>query len=130
MIFARVMIAVFLTTCLVLMGGCQSDAEVASHNISKAAGNFELNRRIVFYNGITGEYMLIIEGLCSQNNFTQSGSVSITCKTGPEEYKRHFLRLSDNVTYLIEQVDSPSTDAYFYRVVFKPSTITPNIDLR
>lgn len=130
MIFARVMIAVFLTTCLVLMGGCQSDADVASHNISKAAGNFELNRRIVFYNGITGEYMLIIEGLCSQNNFTQSGSVIITCKTGPEEYKRHFLRLSDNVTYFIEQVDSPSTDAYFYRVVFKPSTITPNIDLR
>ena len=128
MIFARVMIAVFLTTCLVLMGGCQSDAEVASHNISKAAGNFELNRRIVFYNGITGEYMLIIEGLYSQNNY--SGSVSITCKTGPEEYKRHFLGLSDNVTYHIEQVDSTSTDVYFYRVVFKPSTIIPNTDLR
>ena len=87
-------IVTLFALCLAVLSGCNSDADVASHNLSKAADNFEINRRIVFYNGITGEYMLTIEGLCSQNNQTQPGSVGITCKTGPDEYKRHFLGLS------------------------------------
>ena len=46
-----------------LLGGCQRDAQVASSNLSKAADMFEVNRRVVFYNGITGEYILTVEGL-------------------------------------------------------------------
>jgi hypothetical protein len=114
---------------ILLLGGC-SDADVASRNISKAADSFEINRRIVFYNGITGEYILTIEGLCSQDNYTQENSVGITCRTGVNEYKRHFLGLSDNVTYFIEQVDSANADIYHYRVIFKPSVIIPDIDVR
>ena len=49
-----------------------SDAQVASSNRSKAADNFEINRRIVFFNGITGEYMLSIEGLCSIGSATKT----------------------------------------------------------
>ena len=45
--------------------GCQGDAQIASSNLSKAADQFEVNRRVVFYNGITGEYILTVEGLCS-----------------------------------------------------------------
>ena len=52
---------------LVVLGAC-SDADVASRNISKSADNFEVSRRVVFYNGITGEYMLSIEGYCSKGN--------------------------------------------------------------
>lgn len=50
-----------------------TDADIASSNLSKAADNFEVNRRVVFYNGITGEYMLSIEGLCSLGNYDSSG---------------------------------------------------------
>ena len=42
----------------IALAGCDNDASVASRNLSQAADNFEINRRIVFYNGITGEYML------------------------------------------------------------------------
>ncbi|HYJ20826.1 MAG TPA: hypothetical protein VEW07_02235, partial [Solirubrobacterales bacterium] len=42
-----------------------SDADVASHNLSKAAEQFEIERRVVFFNGITDKYLLLIEGLCS-----------------------------------------------------------------
>ena len=79
-----------------LAAGC-SQADVASENLSKAADSFEVNRRIVFYNGISGEYMLTIEGLCSLGNADPAGQLSVTCKTGPSEYKKHFLGLSDNV---------------------------------
>ena len=107
-----------------------SDAQVASSNLSKAADNFEINRRIVFFNGITGEYMLSIEGLCSIGSATETKAVAVTCKTGPSTYKKHFLGLSDNVSYFAEQVDSANVSAYNYRVVFKPAAIVPDIELR
>ena len=111
------------------LSGC-SDADVASSNLSKAADQFEVSRRIVFYNGITGDYMLTIEGLCSLGNHDQPKQLSVTCKTGPSAYKKHFLGLSDNVTYFVEQVDAVAASPYQYRVVFKPLAIVPDIEIR
>lgn len=109
------------------LAGC-SDADIASANLSKAADQFEINRRVVFYNGITGGYMLSIEGLCSLGNNDSGGKISITCKTGPRSYKKHFLGLSDNVTYFIEQIEAAPANVYHYRVIFKPQTIVPDVD--
>lgn len=120
----------FLLVILVLLLSACADADVASENVSKAADNFEINRRIVFYNGITGEYILVIEGFCSLGNYDPAGSLSVICKTGPSEYKKHFLGLSDNVTYFAEQIDSAQVDAYHYKVFFKPSVILPDIDVK
>jgi hypothetical protein len=113
-----------------VLAGCSADADVASRNLSKAADMFEINRRIVFYNGITGEYMLTIEGLCSLGNYDSAGSLSVTCKTGPTNFKKHFLGLSDNVTYFVEQMEQAQASVYHYRVVFKPQIIVPDIDFR
>lgn len=115
---------------LFLLGSGCSDADVASYNLSKAADQFQINRRIVFYNGITGDYMLSIEGLCSLGNNDPAKQLSVTCLTAPNTYKKHFLGLSDNVTYFVEQVDGAGVDKYRYKVIFKPSTIIPDIDLK
>jgi len=111
------------------LSGC-SDSRVASRNLSTAADNFELNRRVVFYNGINGEYMLTIEGLCSKDDTSTERKLSITCKVGPSTFKRHLLGLSDNVTYFIEQLEPAQASAYHYRVVFKPSVIIPDIQIK
>jgi len=113
-----------------LLTGCMSDADIASHNTSKAADMFEVERRVVFYNGITGEYMLTIEGRCSLGNNDKEGRLSVTCKVGDGAYKKHFLGLSDNVTFFVEQVEPKKASAYHYRVIFKPQTIIPDIDVR
>jgi hypothetical protein len=123
----KIMFVLFLLT--VLLSGC-AKADVASHNLSTAADNFEINRRIVFYNGITGDYILVIEGLCSIGNYDTAGEVSITCRTGENEFKKHYLGLSDNVTYFAEQIAPAKTDPFFYRVIFRPSTIVPDIELQ
>ena len=109
--------------------GC-SDANVVSSNLSKAADQFEVSRRIVFYNGITGEYMLTIEGLCSLGNNDSARALSVTCKTGPDSYKKHYLGLSDNVSFVVEQVDGNKADHSQYRVVFKPAALVPNVEIR
>lgn len=116
--------AVFLT-----LAGCDNDARVASRNLSQAADNFEISRRIVFYNGITGGYMLSIEGRCSFDAGT-AGKLDVTCKTGPTEYKKHSLGLSDNVTYFSEQLAGADVSVYHYRGIFKPQTILPDVDFK
>lgn len=112
-----------------VLAGC-TDADVASSNLSQAADQFEINRRVVFYNGITGAYMLEIDGLCALGNHDKSREVSIICKVGPKQYKKHFLGLSDNVTFFVEQLDPAPANAYHYRVIFKPSVIVPDVDFK
>ena len=119
-----------LLLVLGLTHGCSSDADIASYNLSKSADMFEIDRRIVFYNGITGDYILTIEGKCSLGNFDSNGELSVTCKTGPNVFKKHFLGLSDNVTYFAEQMEPAGVDVYRYRVIFKPVSIIPDVDLR
>ena len=113
---------------LLLFTGC-SASSVASQNISTASDNFEVPRRIVFFNGITDTYLLTIEGLCSINADGEDGQLEVTCAVAEDEYKKHYLGLSDNVTYFVEQLDSVSVDSYHYRVMFHPETIIPDIDL-
>ncbi len=112
-----------------VLAGC-TDAEIASRNLSKASDQFEVDRRIVFYNGITGGYMLTIEGRCSIKADAMDGQLEVTCKTGEDAFKKHFLGLSDNVTYIVEQVEPKDVSAAHYRVVFKPQTILPDLDIR
>lgn len=127
----KTILTIALTLAMTLgLSSCTSDADIASQNLSKAADMFEVKRRIVFYNGITGEYILQLEGLCSLGNYDSAGELSVTCKTGATEYKKHFLGLSDNVTYFAEQIEGNKTDVYQYRVIFKPSTIIPNVEIR
>lgn len=109
-----------------ILQGCQTDANIASHNLSKDAEMFRINRRVVFFNGITDTYMLSIEGKCSIED--QGNQLEVTCKTSDTSYKKHFLGLSDNVTYFVEQLDDANVSVYNYKVIFKPSVIIPAIE--
>ena len=123
----KVGLAVLLLAPLPLTS-CINDAQIASSNLSRAADNFEIMRRVVFLNGITDTYLLSIEGLCSIED--QGRQLEVTCAVGPRSYKKHFLGLSDNVTYFAEQLTSARVSTYHYRVVFKPQTIIPDVDFR
>lgn len=120
----------FVVAGVASLTACSRDADVASHNLSVAADNFEIDRRVVFYNGITGDYILSIEGRCALGNDDAAKRLTVTCKTGPGEYKKHFLGLSDNVTFFAEQMAPVSASIYRYRVVFKPSAMIPDMDVR
>lgn len=124
----RVLIGLGLAVSLLAMSGCQDQAKLASQNLSKAADNFEITRRIVFVNGITDNYLLSIEGRCAFE--VENGAkpkVAVTCKVSPNEFKKHTLGLSDNVTFFSEQLEGADVSIYRYRVTFRPSTILPDV---
>jgi hypothetical protein len=123
---ASVLAVCFIFLLCAFNTGCSTDAQVVSRNLSMEAGMFNLNRRVIFYNGITGEYILTIEGRCQVEH---GAKLAVTCKTGPEAYKKHYLGLSDNVTYFSEQLEGSDVSRYRYKVIFKPSVIIPDVDL-
>lgn len=123
----RIALTVSAFIALLAVTGCARDAQVASRNLSKAADMFELQRRIVFYNGITGDYMLTVEGKCS---VADSGrTLAVTCKEAENKMVKHYLGLSDNVTYFSEQISGVPVSVYHNRIVWKPQSIIPNIDV-
>ena len=116
-----------LGAAVLILGACEDAATVASYNISRAADNFEIERQIFFYNGITDTYIAEFAGRCSIED--QTTQVEITCKVGEDEYFKHFQGLSDNVTYTALQVGTADVSEYNTRVVLRPQTIVPDFDL-
>ncbi len=108
-----------------VLAGCSTDASVVDRNFTTEAEQFKIERRIVFVNGITDKYLMEITGKCSIND--DGRQVEITCKVGDNEYKKHFLGRSDNVTYFAEQLDGANVSRYRYKVIFKPEVLIPDV---
>lgn len=86
-LFVGLVILLSIVVANMFIMGCQTDADLASKNLAKAADQFEIMRRVVFYNGITGEYMLIIEGKLSIKADGLDNQLEVTVKTGKNEFK-------------------------------------------
>lgn len=116
---------------LIIIGvaGC-SDASVVNSNLSKDADNFKVYRHIVFVNNITGEYLLEITGYCNINADTMDGQLETICKDNNGGYIKNFLGLNDTTTYFVEQIDSRLVSDSHYKIIFKPSTLIPFVEVR
>ena len=121
-----------LLTSIVIMNiiACNKDADIASKNLSTKADNFQIDRRIIFYNSITDTYMLSILGKCSVKKDNKDKQLEVTCKTSKDTYKKHYLGISDNVTYFVEQLTDKKVNTYHYEVIFKPQSIIPDINFK
>ena len=124
----RAIIAIMAVFLVAVFTGC-SDASVARANLETAEQNFQVYRRVVFYNGITGEYILTIEGRLAVTVDTD-GDLVVTVKTDDGQYLKHYLGLSDNVTYFSEALAPNSVSDRSYKVVFKPSVIIPTVEIK
>lgn len=112
---------------IMVFAGCEAEATVASRNLSQAADQFEVFRRVVFVNGITNEYILQIEGYCSVEFYTDK--FVVTVKTEDGTFLKHYLGRADNVFPFVEQLTPEAVSTARYRVIFRPSLIIPDIDL-
>lgn len=113
---------------LFAVSGCTSAADQANDNLSKAADNFEVPRRIVGINGITDKVLFSVEGFCSINN--DGRKLDVICKVDPAgNIERTTLGLSDNVTYVSTQMAGVKVSTFRPRIIFRPETIIPNFEL-
>jgi len=120
-----VAISLMLLLIISILTGCNSEANAVSHNLSKEADEFRITRRVVFYNSITDTYILEMVGNISINIDAADRQLEVTAKIGPNQYQKHFLGLSDNVTYTVEQIGTADVNPYKYKIIFKPESIVP-----
>ena len=119
---ALILVAICLCTCL---AGC-TEADNVNHNLSQAADNFQVTRKITVYNARTDMIILEMEGNMSLSNNTTNELV-VTCMTGPSQYKKNYVYLNEYVIYVVEDITDTVTDPYHYKVHFY--TALPDIDI-
>lgn len=124
-----IVLSILALLVITFFSSCSDDATMVRENLERAEQNFSVYRRVVFYNGITGEYILTIEGMLAII-IDNDGDLVVTVKTQDGRYLKHYLGLSDNVTYFSEALDSKYVSAKQYKVIFKPTEIIPTIELR
>ena len=117
-----ILITVMLTISLV---GCTA-AETVNHNLSQAADNFEVLRKITVYNARTDMIVMEMEGYMSLSN-NMTSELVVTCKTGENEYKKNYVYLNEYVIYVVEDITGTITDPYHYKVHFYVAT--PDIEV-
>ena len=123
--FITIIGGIMVVLAVLLLSGCSSDADIASHNISKEADQFRVKRRIVFVNLRSDTYLFVITGNCSIETDLTDNQLEVTCKVGDDKYQKHFLYLSNEITYTVEQLEYSEVSKYDYEIVFKPESIIP-----
>lgn len=116
-------IAVVLTA--LMLSGC-TEAENVSYNISKEADNFNTIRQITIINCIQGDVLFQMTGKMSINADTDDHQLEIIVEDEDGKYKKHFIGLSDNVTYVVEDITSDAAiSKYHYTLNFNPKMWLP-----
>lgn len=123
----KLLLALGLVGAMFGLAACQDDADTANYNLSKAADNFEVMRNIVFYNVWTDTAVVSITGYCSIE--PKNNRVWATCKDA-DGIKRHQLGYSANMTYFMTQIESVDVSLFHTRIVWKPQSFIPDLDLR
>ena len=118
------LLSVLLT--VTVLTGCGTEAQRVSYNLSQQADNFNVVRQLTVINCIEGDVL-----------FQMTGKMSITADTADNQleiiveddgtYVKHFVGLSDNVTYVVEDLNLGANEVnkYKYTLNFNPKMWIP-----
>ena len=105
--------------------GCDTEASRVSYNLSQQADNFNDIRQITVINCLQGDVLFQMTGKISITADTTDNQLEIIVEDENGEYKKHFIGLSDNVTYVVEDITTGDVDKYKYTLNFNPKMWLP-----
>ena len=119
---------VLMTICMivVMLTGCETEADKVSYNLSKEADNFNIVRQLTVINCIEGDVLFQMTGKLSITADTMDNQLEIIVEDNGT-YVKHFVGLSDNVTYVVEDLNLGANDVskYRYALNFNPNMWIP-----
>ncbi len=118
-------LALVMMAAGLVLGGCGSQAERVSYNLSKEADNFNVIRQLTVINCIEGDVLFQMTGKLSITADTADNQLEIIVENEDGNYEKHFVGLSDNVTYVIEDLGSNDVENYKYSLNFNPKMWIP-----
>lgn len=120
----RVLI-VLLALVMIILVGCETEAERVSYNLSQQADNFNDIRQVTVINCLQGDVLFQMTGKLSITADAADNQLEIVVEDENGEYKKHFIGLSDNVTYVVEDITTGDVDRYKYTLNFNPKMWLP-----
>ena len=129
----RKLAVVFLATSvsMVTLTGC-TEAMRVNENITQEAENFNVYRRVTVINCLQGDVLFSMEGRMNIEADMEDNQLEIFVETDDGVYKKHFIGLSDNVTYTVEDISGSEVSKYHYEINYNPNMWIPfemeNID--
>jgi hypothetical protein len=105
--------------------GCQTQAEKVSYNLSLEADNFNVVRELTVIDCITGDVLFQMTGKISITADRTDNQLEIMVEDENGNYSKHFIGLSDNVTYVVEQKNYKDVENYKYVLNFNPKMWIP-----
>ena len=117
--------------CILIAGSCMAftsctEAERASYNLSQEADNFNVVRQLTVINCLQGDVLFQMTGKLSITADTTDNQLEIIVEDDGK-YVKHFIGLSDNVTYVVEDLNLGENDVsqYHYTLNFNPNMWLP-----
>lgn len=114
-----------LTIAMFLLAACETEANRVSYNISQEADNFNTVRQITVINCIQGDILFQMTGKMSIKADTADDQLEVIVEDDNGTYKKHFIGLSDNVTYVVEDITNGDVSKYHYSLNFNPKMWIP-----
>lgn len=109
---------------IVLFTGC-SQADRVSANLSEEADNFNDVRQITVINCLQGDVLFQMTGKMSIEADVSDNQLEVVVEDENGDYKKHFIGLSDNVTYVVEDITAGDVSNYKYTLNFNPEMWIP-----
>lgn len=114
-----------MASCAVLLAGCGTEASRVSYNLSQEADNFNDIRQITVINCLQGDVLFQMTGKMSITADVADNQLEVVVEDENGEYKKHFIGLSDNVTYVVEDITAGDVEKYKYTLNFNPKMWLP-----
>lgn len=110
----------------ICLTGCETQADRVSYNLSQEADNFNIVRQLTVINCIEGDVLFQMTGRLSIKADTMDNQLEIIAENNGS-YVKHFVGLSDNVTYIVEDLNVGANNVYKYHYTlnFNPKMWLP-----
>lgn len=117
----KVALIVMMVLAVILLSSCRQ-ADIVSANLKREADDFNVRRRITVLNTRTDTPMMQITGLISID-VDKDGDLNITIEKAPNEYVLNYAHLSQDTTYIVEQIETKEVNKYKYEIKFYPTQL-------
>lgn len=121
----RLLLLILVIGVVLFSAGCQRQADKVSYNLSLEADSFNVVRQLTVINCISNDVLFQMEGKISITPVPSEKQLEILVEDENGNYQKHFVGLSDNVTYVVEQKNFKKTDKYKYVLNFNPKMWIP-----
>lgn len=117
----KIAIFILLAACMFVLASC-TQADNVRNNLKREADDFNVRRRITVLNTRTDTPMMQITGLISIST-DDDGDLNITIEKAPNEYVLNYAHLSQDTTYIVEQIETKEVNKYEYQIKFYPQNL-------